>query len=423
MVGRLHRDELFYIAEYIRATRNEIAIDLEALDYAQRLPDRVGYIPRPAVWLGRTGGGSTTTRGLSLVLVFIWRWTFGVPFYLLQALLLVPELFRTRSSRSEATHALSAEHVVGIAFSSRAYEVVRSPQIENAPSLWLLPPWVSIHELRPDSRVIPLMALISASQLFNAVRLSIIATRRFSRLAQDGNWLLQLYTAVQWFIARQAVARCPAHLIIAEHFDRWAVLADVAARANARQDDDPRHRGLTVVQHGSVHHLDARENRDLGLNYRLAAVSRLYVYDDASLEMFAKEVLTKSCFTKMEPHYLRPQIEMTGNTTSATPRILFVGHPLCSRSQIEIYRAIKPYNWQVFYKPHPLAGISAECKREDWVIIEDPFLFPRVEILVAYASTLVMEYESAGIPAKIHPMTYSASSVDEVVEQLRSTFL
>lgn len=423
MVGRLHRNELLYVAEYIRATRNEIAIDLEALDYAQRRPDRVGYIPRPAVWLGRMKGGSSTTRHLSLVLAFIWRWTFGIPFYLLQALLLVPELFRTRSSRSNAAQMLSVEHVVGIAFSSRAYEVVRAPSIEDAPSLWLLPPWVPIHEVRPDSRIVPLMALISAAQLFNAVRLSIIATRRFSRLVEDRNWLLQFYTAIQWFVTRQALARWPAHLVIAEHFDRWAVLADVAARANARRSDDHGRRGLTVVQHGSVHHLDAREDRDLGLNYRLAAVSRLYVYDDASLEMFAKEVLTKSCSAKMEHLYLRPQIEMTGDTTSPTPRILFVGHPLCSRTQIEIFRAIKPLNWQIFYKPHPLAGISDECRREDWVIIDEPSLFPHVEMLVAYASTLVVEYESAGVPAKIHPMTYSASSVDEIVEQLRIALL
>lgn len=84
-------------------------------------------------------------------------------------------------------------------------------------------------------------------------------------------------------------------------------------------------------------------------------------------------------------------------------------------------------NSRGYYKPHPTAPMSASMKQVGWEIIEDVSTFPLVDLLIAYPSTLVVEYEGLGIPAAVHPMNLGCEdavryvkSVCELIDSIKA---
>ena len=75
----------------------------------------------------------------------------------------------------------------------------------------------------------------------------------------------------------------------------------------------------------------------------------------------------------------------------------------------------------VFYKPHPLAGLPTSCKEKFWIIIEERELFPVVNLVVSYRSTLITEYEHHGIMSIVHGLTNTTDECSQVVTKILSS--
>ena len=60
------------------------------------------------------------------------------------------------------------------------------------------------------------------------------------------------------------------------------------------------------------------------------------------------------------------------------------------------------YDFRAYYKPHPTAHMSESMRQLGWSIIDNPSMFPAVDLLISYQSTLVVEYAGSGVPAAVH---------------------
>lgn len=402
-----------YLAEYRAATDNEIATDLLFLEHAERRPETVGYIPRVPIWLGRFSNNPVLTRLASRLVGFFWLILAGLPFHLFKTVHLFKHRLRTAPTQSQALQDVTE---VGLALSRRATEVVRRPEIP-APDVWIIPPWVGVdHGKRRD---VSLLCLVSARDIALAFQLALLATWTMSRDKQRRRWILQTYTAVPWFLARIALMRVDADFFIAEHFDRWAVMADMVTRAWRRKGR--RERRLTLIQHGYVGNMKGQKVSFLP-PHKLTAVTALYVYDDASDSMFRSQILAPRAAQTAIGHRFTPRITLTPLCTGEIFRILFVGHPLCADLQLAVLEQLRDIPTAVFYKPHPLAGLPTICKDKRWTVIEERTLFPVVDLVVSYRSTLVTEYEQHGITSIVHELTSKTDECFQIATKIRGSF-
>lgn len=401
-----------YLAEYRAATDNEIAADLFFLAQAGQQPETIGYIPRVPLWWGRFSNRPKLALRISQVFGLFWRLTAGIPFHLLSFTRLLTQRYRTKSGGGNA---LRDVDTIGLAFSRRSFDVIKAPEI-SAPPLWIIPPWVEADPSRSGKGDVPLLSLASPGDLIRALWLAVLATIALGRDRRRRTWILQTYTALPWMLSRIALSRITANLVITEHFDRWAVLADVVARARKRAGAAQTH--LTLIQHGHVGNLDSESDR-IRLKYRLAGVSSLYVYDDMSASVFRTDILDKNAASRVSIQQFTPRITLTKLDDTGKFRILFVGHPMCAELQVAVLDGLRNDHILPYYKPHPIAGLPEVCTGKDWRIISERDLFPEVELLVAYHSTLVTEYQHHGIDTVLHPLTNSDTEAGHIVEQVR----
>lgn len=402
------------LVQYRQATRNEIAIDEQAARYAGTSPATIGHIPRPGLWMGKAGLDSRVSRPLSAILATAWRLTRGLPLHVLKA----------------ATLAMHARHVggfteptvrdrVGLALSRRAMEVISVSAVPDAPVVWIVPPWVDAEGLGKDRTLVDATALLTPSDFLDALGLALAATSAMAKDLRQSRWILQSYTAVPWFCLRIALSRVEGRLFMAEHFDRWAVLADqraVEARRQARGGPAKPKTTLALMQHGEVASLSGDEEECAVLPYRLDAVSELLVYDGAAEHIFRTRILTARCASGVVVRYFQPSIALFETPDDGAVRILFVGHPICAQLHVAIHGALAGHSpIQAYYKPHPAAGSADISREQSWNMLNNQSGFPRVDMLVAYPSTLVREYAMHGIGAFVHPLNVDKDGHSAIV--------
>lgn len=417
----MNRYRLGLLADYLAATRNEIDIDsrqLRALGMDARNGGRIPRVQRWAPWGMRRprlfAFAATVAR-------LLWPLAGAPLLFTRQAL----SLWRTRP-RSETPPPVVADHV-GLGFSTRAMQLIRAPHFKPAPTCWLTVPWVEAPALPSGVQRFDLMALLSPRDLIDAWLDAMAATRVAVRRRDMSDWALQTYTALRWFAARRAVDRLRGELYTAEHYDRWAVLADRAVRRSRAQRHLPQPHGvsgLVLVQHGVVSSPDSQNQteEELVLSTRLSSIDSLHVFDDASEAFFRRQVLTPAGNRRL-PHIHRfvPGITLSATgEASGTLTLLFVGHPFCEELHLRALAEIERTTSGVvpYYKPHPLAAMSPAMAATGWRFVTDPSVFPAVDLLISYPSTLVVEYEAQGIKALVHPINMRPSEAQPFLSNL-----
>lgn len=417
-----HRLRLRLLADYLGATRNEIAVDEMFLGMAHVQADQVGYLPRVPLWVGRAVRAPALTRTVWRLAWLIWLAGGAIAFFALEYL-----KFARLQRRSAAPHAAAAPAVgegAVLGFSTRVCDIVHQPQFAGVPKVWVTMPWAPQHVLPQDALERPMLTLVNRSDLRQAFMDAVTATYVLGSDMVRSKWALQSYTAFRWFLARRAIDRISGPLVTTEHFDRWAVLADRSVRAGRRHGTNGHKRHLVLIQHGALGGLgSATTSRDslLGLPNRLRCVDELYVYNATEEASFRSGVLvTERRDRPLTVNYFKPAIELSGDISSSRLRILFVGHPICEQFQTAAYHELqKKTVFDAYYKPHPKAPMSGGMAGVGWTIIDNPQVFPRVDLLVSYPSTLVIEYEDQGIPALVHPISITREELPDFLNQTR----
>lgn len=407
--------ELRMVHDYLRATENEIAIDERLLLNFGVTAEAVGHIPRPPKWLKYLGSRPAASRVVARVLRLIWTHGGANCFHFIKK-----RKLKGLVKRGE-TRPAGSENSFLLVFSARAAEIARPPHISESPATWLTLPWVEASSAPLGTARTGLLNLLDEKDLDTALRCAQIATKVLNT-GKNSAWALQSYTAVPWFCVRLAMEKLEGRFLTAEHFDRWAVLADSAvasARRNGRRAD------LSLMQHGAVNGDQSGQGGHVfpyKLKYRLRSVGHLHVYDQASANVFKEHILSPTLARQgVKISYFRPSVPLTRIGTGTGLRVLFVGHPICERLHAASVHLLKGRSDLIlYYKPHPLAPMSVDMEDYPWQVMSDPSIFPEVDMLVAYPSTLVEEYKSHNIPSVVHAIDMPASDAPALLERILS---
>lgn len=394
--------DLRLVVDYLRALRNEIAVDEHIVSMAGLDPAAFGKLPRPARWIGRARRLPVLSRLLQHLSLPLWY-------------VLGPVLYRRQRRQVGAGRATAepirfdaAGQILGL--SSRTTDIVHDRHLPQMPRQWLELPWAPLSGLPADAEVIPAMALLDDADIARSLALASLAHRALQGRRGLRGWGLQTYTAWRWFLARLAVDKLPGPLLTTEHFDRWAVLVDGSVWRTRHQSPLRR---LTVMQHGSVNADGPQPGLGLRLPTRLRAVDRLHVYSAADARVFKQDILSQRCAAR-EPDqtFYRPMVPLTDLGRSDRPAVLFVGHPLCEVAQCTLMTALqRSADVKAFYKPHPTTGAGKQVAALPWTVIQGRTVFPRVDVIVSYPSTMVAEYAAHDIPAVVHRMDVPAAQI------------
>lgn len=404
------------VADYLAATRNEIAVDEKFLRLAHVKPAEVGYIPRVPLWLNKGLKAPMLTR---LVWRFTWViWLAGGAFAYFALELIKLERLRKRIYQSGQDKATLTDGAV-LGLSSRVCDVMNAARFPWLPKTWLTCPWVPLHNLPKDAVNLSLISLLTKSELREAFICSLRAAYVLAYKPTSARWALQGYTALRWFIVRNAVDKLTGVLVTTQHYDRWAVLVDRSTRAIRLKANSPR--TFVMVQHGAMGGLGSvgdQEDYSDQPPTRITYVDELHTYNLNEEIIFRRDIFTKSRQkSALAVFYFSPTVDLTGELVNDQLQLLFVGHPLCEEFQSKVFQALKKVlDFEAFYKPHPKAPMSASMRDVGWTVIEDSLMFPRVNLLVSYPSTLVIEYEGVNVEAMVHPLDISPNDAIQFVQ-------
>ncbi len=408
------------IVSYLQATDNEIAIDLLSYKILNIKPTDFGHFPRPINIL-HIFNKLNIVKGKILLNAIYYLWIFGFSF-LYNCFQLFYSLLRIKFYKNKI-HVLNQKPTFNLAFSLRATQII--PEVkQNIQQIWISFPWVKLNS--KEIYAINIFSFLSINDLFISFHLSNIAVRKlFFRSKNSHSNILQSYTAYNWFLARIALEKLQGNFVIAEHYDRWAVLVDsmVFEKNHLYKNGKKEDFKFTLFQHGIIGIPSNLMNNDfnLSLKYKLECVTELFVYDIDSKNLFIKKVLSSNCTKNLNKiNFKEPSINIRLRATNASLIILFVGHPACEQLHVHLYKKLKcEFDFKAYYKPHPLKGISKLINDQDWIIINDKSFYPSVDHLVSYPSTLVIQYAKLKITSSVHPLGLAAKNSTEFIETIK----
>ncbi|MDO9623697.1 MAG: hypothetical protein Q7J46_06875 [Pseudomonas sp.] len=398
------------LSEFEIAVHSECSIDEHYRRAFSLNNDNFAGIPRPAKWVGFAKKSPAMLFIIFQLCKLAWILGGGAVYYFFQ--------MTCYFCRSLFMPYRVLENQVGdefaLGFSRRAMDVIADCSIGRQPDCWILLPWVRKKSHDESQHVVDVLSMVRFADFIMAFSLSIRAlyTVGLARAGRGvGGRVLSTYIAFQWFLARIALNKLNAKFfIIAEHHDRWAVLADCLVQSKLSYGAS-----LVIVQHGVESSLKA--------SHRLRNVSRLYVYNEESLRIFEKNIIDMSVVkNRLDVCFYMPRISLKTLDCSKFPHevsVLMVGHPSVEPLHVNIYETLlKGRDFNVIYKPHPTVRESKELRKIGWVIWENKDEFPIVNILVSYPSTLVEEYHAAGIEAVVHPYAISVDNAANYLSNL-----
>lgn len=399
------------IVDYLRALRNEIAIDKYVLIKSGFSTENFEAFPRPARWIKMFRQAPKISGALGITINLIWK-VFAPLFFIFQY---QKYKFTTKNTNLHLYNFDNDGQVLG--FSSISADIVHEKHIQPVPKQWLELPWLPLKNLPKEAEIISVTHLLNKNDVKKALKLAILSHYLTTQKFEIGRSSLQTYTAWRWFLIRLAVDKLPGPLLTVEHFDRWAILVDSSIWRKRFNIPKP---SLTLMQHGSIGAKSEQASLDIKLPTRLKAVNRLHVYSPVDESIFRKEVLSsKASSDNLLVSFFQPRIILSEVPHYNLVSILFVGHPLCDLAHITIFSELKnKHEFYFFYKQHPTIAASNTVKKMSWTFIEDKTLFPKVDLLISYPSTLVDQYKYHGISAFVHDIQINSTEAKQLVPKI-----
>lgn len=191
---------------------------------------------------------------------------------------------------------------------------------------------------------------------------------------------VQSYTSFEWFVFYEVMMNVRGNydsVIMANHYDRWAILIDGVF---IEQE-------LVILQHGKI-----SLETSLGLN-KLKNINKVMCFDEASKEVFEKNILDVSPTFEIK----KPLINLEDFSIDHF-KLLIIGEPNGTENENYIMEHLESYGEKitVFVKPHPLFQRN-HLKFSNNEIITRKDCFPKVDLVLVKGSTLGVEYENVDI--------------------------
>lgn len=207
----------------------------------------------------------------------------------------------------------------------------------------------------------------------------------------------------------------PKCFYITDHFDRWAVLFDQLKALRVFHN-------FSIIQHGVLVINDVDDFK-ISLSYRLSNVDFLYYFDDVSLDVFKAKVFSVDCM---------PFVRKFSNGISLVDfdvkgfSILFVGSPICYKFQSELMIKLNDgfSRLSLFYKPHPTDITSYQSLQNNinYLTVVSGSVFPKVNVVVSYPSSLAYQYSELGIPVIFHDLNSGFDEINMCLNEIKSHY-
>lgn len=388
---RISRSTLAAI--YLRALRNEIAIDMDSYKAIGAAPDEFAFLPRfSAVWplLSRNRRASSMAARL---LRMAWRYGLYVPFFARQYL----SLRQTPHARSDGT-----DQTLHVLLSALAPQLVANA--DGTDALAFTVPWQRYVNGIPHDRQVSIGDVLTRREMKDCLIDAIAIARRIAnRNTVFADWHLQSYTLFRWVCVARALESIECRqMVMANHYDRWAILIDRIGGASGRR--------TAIAQHGieAVRHLPTR----------LQFIDTIHVFNRQEEALFKQFILAPTIADSVNVRFLDNSIELAeldGNPD--TVRVVIVGHPEYDATQLrflEAARSVRP-DVEFIYKPHPTARSVNSDIGAATVLWDRQGVFPRCEFVFSYQSTLGYQYRDAGVPTYLHDKDMSDDQIREAV--------
>lgn len=405
--------------DYLAAVSNEITFDTLYFQIVKSSPEVMGYLPRVPKWISYSVRHQQLTRMAIRMLRAFWVAGGAIALFAYQAF----KLLRARTNDPSARVILNCKNGFVLPFTSRTVDM-ELPGNWASRATWIIFPWAPIDRLPAGASRMNFANMLTLRDIAIAYGQAVHSVYLLAGRPRQKKWVLQSYTAFHWFAVRRAIDKLEGPVLTTEHFDRWAILVDSSF---ARRDSAYNY-GLTLVQHGGVESVTSEGNAAvsrLQLPRRLRAINELWVYDQNSEKIFRRDVLSTQCGRHLSAvNYFKPSIALTQLDDYPGLRLLFVGHSLCEAGHKTLYRQLREeFELMIYYKPHPRAVMSAELEDVGWVVLREATVFPKVDLLISYPSTLVTEYRNVGVESAVHSLDIADDDLEvfhhSVVEMLR----
>lgn len=276
----------------------------------------------------------------------------------------------------------------------------KSAGIYDTSQYWLKQPFTKVSTNGLEGKtVLTIYDVLKKRDVMKAYWNAILAVV-FASQNNPNHYIRRSYTSFEFFLTYIAVSKFPVdtELVFANHIDRWALLFDAC----------PQNR-KTLVQHGI-------ETKTANWPVKLNMVTTLYAFNEELGYDVTRALLTH------EPEYkfMKPTIELVDDEEDKNYKVLIVCHPAAMRDREEyLISHLQVPNITVYAKTHyttpDLSFYEELTKRYNYHLITTR-LFPKVNTLISYRSTLVSEYEICGIPALMYA---DYKTLDDIVEEVK----
>lgn len=268
----------------------------------------------------------------------------------------------------------------------------------NSEDGWLEIPWIKYKDT-DDKNVLSVFRFIGFQDILSAYWDSVIVVSYIVK--KNGyQFVIPAIKCYRWFLYNIAVRKIPYHveLIFANHKDAFATLIDALP-----------HQNKTLVQHGTEILMDNSNN--IGTTYyyhhedgnywsqnlpcRYNSLTKLYCFSKKEFEAMKTAVL--NCTP--EVIYVGYSLKKFNENLGGDKAILIIAYfDLFYEKERKLISLLQNRAVKIYLKNHPLfpASVYSDLKKEyDFILLDGP-IFPKVDYVFSYSSTLALEYENLG---------------------------
>lgn len=200
--------------------------------------------------------------------------------------------------------------------------------------------------------------------------------------------------AFDWFLVYNTLANLKlSDLSFCNHYDRWAILFDSLDVPNK-----------ILLQHGIL-------SPEVFPPTKLSSISSLVCFNLKEENIFVRNVMDNIPSIR----YYISKLNLHNIAVEGKINILLVSClPITFESEKKLLNSCHCMeNLNFYVKPHPVYPIEEYLtlqKEFQFTLITDKSVFPKVDIVISYASTLGMEYQNVGIKV----LYYEENTEDEL---------
>ena len=256
---------------------------------------------------------------------------------------------------------------------------------------WIIGPNIDFSHLDLNGKkVFNYLSFVSLKDLFLSYKLSFFTILNYCRKFKC---LYPIFKSVNFYIVENSLGRIlnGSNIYFANQSDRWAVLFD-SISTNSK----------TLIQHGI-------DSSDYSVPHKLNTIDVFYAISSNSWQN------SYHCILKCKPKlmFMGPSIHLE-KVNSYKFKVLLVTEISNISIEKRILSFLNKFDIYLILKKHPtlkadLPYVELQKKYKFDYIVDN--LFPKVDFVISYFSTLAYEYEACNIPCYIY---YSHDDYNEM---------